>query len=84
MDAIIGLVGGLLAGGVLKVIFDKVGFILISKNQDKLQKYIVKKVEELDNKYIDPYKKKFPEVGGIFEKLVAATLIQCADKILDK
>ena len=76
--------GGLLAGGAIKLIIDKVIFILISKNRDKLAQFIAKEVEKIDNKFIDPYKKKYPEAGAEFEQMIADTLIKSANKILDK
>ena len=69
-------------GALLYGFMDKAIKMLIMKNFP--EKSIVKFVESLDDKYIDPYKKKFPDSVGELETKIADTLRQCANKIEDK
>lgn len=47
-------------------------------------KFLLKLVKDIDDKYIDEFKKKYPTAGGEAEKKIARTLSRMADIILDK
>jgi len=45
---------------------------------------IIRYARYFDDKYLDPYKKKFPESGRLMEENVAKILIKAADVVRDK
>jgi hypothetical protein len=47
------------------------------------EKYIVKWIREIDDNYIDIFKKKYPQAGKELEEKIAKTLREAADIIQD-
>ena len=69
--------------GALAVMFlDKMYKIILVKFFPA--KYLLDFVKNIDDNYIDKFKKQYPEAGMQAEKEIADTLIKMADIILDK
>lgn len=75
--ALTGVIGGIVVKAADKIF----SFFLMKYFPDK---YILKQITYLDDKIIDPYKKKYPESGKLLEKKISKMLSDSIKIINDK
>lgn len=79
------IIGYLVTAGVGVIIYkaiDKIIATILFKWKPEVQ--LLKLITQIDNKYIDPLKKKYPQAGLELERKLARVLKQAADIIQDK